>query len=880
MPLSDLEELKSALKISQCNPLAISGLIKQGKQKLFAAYDEGLLVSDLNRQYATYIDNILSYCLEHYLSQSQLQQVSLVAVGGYGRLELLPGSDVDLMILLSDEPDQSMQDSLSGFLTILWDFGLEIGHSVRTIKDCIEQGKEDITVITNMVEARLISGSEQLFCEFEKAISPENLWSSKDFYQAKIKELKSRHAKFNNTGYKLEPDIKEGPGGLRDIQIIGWVAKRHFGAKNLKELVDHHFLTQDEYEILINGQEHLWKVRFALHRLNNRREDRLLFEYQQILSEQFGFESGPNNLSIEQFMQTYYRSIMELERLSEMLLQLFREEILYKEKYDKGTTINDQFVVRNHYIQAVSADVFKKNPEALIEIFILLQSNPECEGVHATTIRLIRENLHLINDEFRSNPKINALFIKFIRKQQGVTHQLRRMNVYGVLAAYIPAFAQIVGRMQYDLYHAYTVDTHTLFVIRNLRRFSVAEYEHEFPLCSEIHSGIKKPELLYLAGLFHDIAKGRGGDHAELGSKDALHFCLQHNLPREDAKLVSTLVKLHLMMSMTAQRKDISDPEVILDFAETIGDPKILDHLYLLTVADIRGTNPNQWNNWKDSLLKELYFKTRKVLENPDLAYQNIHKIVEKNKQESCDLLTKQNMDLKLLESYCNTLPDEYFIQHTADEVAWHMKGVVDSNSDSTVLVQQSSRYKTTEIFVFTDAKNHVIHRVATVLDNLGLTVLSARLFISSDAHTFDTFIVQEQDGSPISLTQRYNEIVDGISACLNPENRPSSSRNQSIKRQLKSFETETVIEFTQDFTNHHTILEIISRDQAGLLSAITQVLVDHKVNITRANITTLGEKINDVFFISDFNNEPITDEILLNNISNDLNQLLQQNYP
>jgi len=879
MPLSDLASLNKRLTSEPYSPQHITQTIKHGKEALYQAFDDGEKVSVLIKQYAFYIDTVLSYCYNQHLSETQQQQCALVAVGGYGRLELLPASDVDLMVLLNGEPDADLEEALSSFLTALWDFGLEIGHSVRTIDDCITHGKDDITIITNMIESRFITGLESLYDDFQEAISPKHIWSSRDFFEAKLNEQENRHAKFNNTAYNLEPDIKEGPGGLRDIQIIGWVAKRHFQCDTLEDLIAHHFLSEEEFQTLFNGQELLWKIRFSLHRLTKRREDRLLFEHQNTLAELFGYESGPNNLSIEQFMQTYYRTIQELERLSEMLLQIFKEEILFGEAHDPGTVINDHFVVRNGFIEVAHENVFEQSPEALIEIFLHLQRDSRCNGVHASTIRLIRDNLSFIDDKFRTNNQINTLFIRFISHQKGVTHQLRRMNTYGVLAAYIPAFGQIVGRMQYDLYHAYTVDTHTLFVIRNLRRFSVEEYKDEFPLCHEIHKKIKKPELLYLAGLFHDIAKGRGGDHAELGARDALQFCINHSMSHADAKLVSTLVKLHLLMSMTAQKQDTSDPVVILEFSEQVGSRTVLDFLYLLTVADIRATNPNQWNNWKDSLLKELYQQTKRVLDNPELMMKSSEKIASENKQVVCHTLSNEIDNKDQVESFCNTLPDDYFLQNTTEEINWQVQGILDNNKETTVLVQTSERHKTTEVFVFTSNNKHVIYRVSTALHNLGISVLNAKTLITQEDMALDTFIIQERDNHVVSDSARQEQIKLELLDALEKTNKVIRQTSSRIPRQLKAFDLETELEFTQDYPNSKTILEITTNDRAGLLSSVAQVLEINNIVICHASITTLGEKANDVFTITDQDGQPISDEATLNDLHEKLDQAIAEIY-
>jgi [protein-PII] uridylyltransferase len=440
------------------------------------------------------------------------------------------------------------------------------------------------------------------------------------FFEEKRKEQISRHHRYHDTAYNLEPNIKGSPGGLRDIQLIGWVAKRHFGAATLAELVDHKFLTRGQLQRLEDGEHFLWRIRFALHILTGRREDRLLFDHQRQLAEMLGYEDATYTLAVEQLMQRYYRTVMELGRLNEMLLQQFEEAILM-DPNAPAEPLNERFAVKNGFLQTVSEQVFQREPSAMLELFLLLQDNPELSGVSAYTIGSIKRHLHLIDDEFRQNPRNHRLFLNILRAKEGVTHELRRMNLYGVLGLYIPSFGRIVGRMQYDLFHAYTVDEHTLFVVSNLRRFALQRYDDEFPHCSEVMQTLEKPEIAYLSGLFHDIAKGRGGDHSELGAVDAEAFCLEHGLEKSEARTVAWLVRHHLILSTTAQKKDLGDPNVINEFSEIVGDRRQLDYLYVLTVADVRGTDPKLWNSWKAQLFRDLYELTKRALrrglENP-----------------------------------------------------------------------------------------------------------------------------------------------------------------------------------------------------------------------------------------------------------------------
>ena len=444
-------------------------------------------------------------------------------------------------------------------------------------------------------------------------IGTDRMWNSAEFFHAKLEEQKARHARYHDTAYNLEPNVKGSPGGLRDIQMIGWLAQRHLGTRTLADLVPHKFLTAGQLRILTQGRAFLWRIRFGLHLLTGRREDRLLFDHQVKLAQMLGYEDASFTLAVEQLMQRYYRTVMELSRLNEMLLQLFEEAILL-DKNEPPLPLGPRFQSRNGYLEVTDDQVFTREPSALLEIFLLLEQNLDLRGVNARTIALVKQHLWLIDEEFRQNPRHHRLFLDILRAPQGVTRTLKRMNTYGVLGLYIPAFGRVVGRMQYDLFHAYTVDAHTLFVVENLRRFALPRFDNEFPSCSMVMQRLEKPEVAYLAGLFHDIAKGRGGDHSELGAVDAESFCLEHGMSRYEARLVAWLVKHHLLLSLTAQKKDINDPNVVNEFARTVGDQTHLDYLYVLTVADVRGTNPKIWNSWKESLFAELYQTTRRAL--------------------------------------------------------------------------------------------------------------------------------------------------------------------------------------------------------------------------------------------------------------------------
>lgn len=833
--------------------------LQTGHDAIKQAFESGADTLAVVNIRAVFIDQLLTHTFNSFFADTD-QVLSLVAVGGYGRSELHPASDIDLMLLLKEAETAETKQKLEQFLMLLWDSKLEIGHSVRTIEECIEEATNDITVVTNLQEARLITGNEPLFLQMMDETSAEKIWNSKAFFEAKLEEQTQRHRKFGDTAYNLEPNIKENPGGLRDLQMIGWVAKRHFGTRILQELVSHNFLTQSEFDALKECQTYLWKIRIHLHYITGKHEDRMLFDFQKQLAQDFGYEDGENNLAIEQFMQRYYRTVLELERLNELLLQLFRQEILYSTDTETPVEINKRFHVINCYIEARSDNVFTEHPSSLLEIFLIMELHPEIRGVQAQTIRLIRENTHLIDDKFRASQTAKQLFIDIMTQSRGVTHELRRMNRYGILAAYIPAFEQIVGRMQYDLFHAYTVDQHTLYVVRNMRRLSVPSFAHEHPLASGIFHHLEKPELLYLAGLFHDIAKGRGGNHADLGAVDAEEFGLNHGLSAEDSEFIGWLVKKHLLMSMVAQRKDISDPEVIYAFAKEIGTVSHLDNLYLLTMCDIRATNPKQWNSWKDNLLSELYHKTASALnaglDNPTQR----HIVAQENRTSATRMLAKLGIVTEVLTELWTSFSDDYFIYHSPDEISWHSQILLDDIQKSPRVSARVNQRDEAEIFIYSKESENLFAKIVSTLEQLGLGIADAKINVSQDDYALNSFKVLEEDGcSPTDY--RITEIVEKLTRRLTDDSNDISPINRRLSRAQKIFDVETKIRFDQLVGNDVTVLNIIASDQPGLLARIAQAFVECHIHIHHAKISTAGEKAIDSFHITDKDHNPLLDD-------------------
>ena len=860
LELFDEKLFESELKKQNHTVTLFKDTLNNATEVLKQRFKAGRSATELVHSRSNIVDSVLIKAWLEFFPENA-SDIALLAVGGYGRRELHPASDVDVQILLQDD-EEHHNEALGQFITFLWDIGLEIGHSVRTLDECVTEATADITVATNLQEGRLLIGPEDLFERQRELCAPNKIWSSKDFFQAKLDEQITRHQKYDDTAYNLEPNIKESPGGLRDIQVIGWVAKRHFNVDTLRDLIKDGFLTEQEFKSLHEGQAFLWKIRFGLHVITGRREDRLLFDHQRELAKQFGYCDDRHHLAVEYFMKQYYRTVMELSRLNEMLLQLFKEEILLTDDSSEPVEINSRFQSRKGFIEVVNEGIFKRYPFALLEIFLILEQHSELKGVRANTIRLIRDHRYLINEHFRSDLRAKSLFMEIMRQTEGVTHELRRMNVYGVLAAYLPIFGNIVGQMQHDLYHVYTVDEHTLTLIRNLRRYTVPEHYHEFPLCSSIMNNVPKQEIVLLAGLFHDIAKGRGGDHAILGAEDALVFCKEHGLSDFDSKLVAWLVRSHLIMSSTAQRKDITDPDVVHEFAELMGDKMHLDYLFLLTVSDIRATSSSVWNSWKGTLLRELYSATeaafRRGLENPVIQSERI----KDYQWQARKSLVEKNIPEKDIDLLWDNFGDEYFIRYSPSEIIWHTENILQSKPVNTplILLRKHPKGGGTEIFIHTGYNSNLFTIITTLIEQTNLTVMDARIFTSQDNYTLDTFLVLDADGSQLTDEMRIDELKEKLTHHILQPNIDTPDITTHIPRAAKHFKFPTQVEFENNDIQNQTMMKVVAYDRPGILSEIGTAMNACNVTLHKAKIATFGEKAEDIFFITNIEGGAISD--------------------
>lgn len=847
---------------------AIAGVNQQFDQR----FKEGEDIRHLIHERAQFIDLILHYAWHHF---NWGDDIALIAVGGYGRGELHPHSDIDILILLENHIADEYNENLQAFVTMLWDIGLDIGSSVRSLQQCIEIAKEDITVATNLMEARRLAGNDSLRDQLLIQTDAKHMWPIGEFYDAKWLEQEARHDKHNNTEYNLEPNIKNAPGGLRDIQMINWVAKRFFQVQTLLQLQGQAFFTEHEFGILRRGEEFLWRVRYGVHVLANRAEERLLFEYQRELATLFGYKDSDKGMAVEQFMHQYYKTALAIRELNDVLLQYLRE-VIEEEQTPTITPINERFQLCGGFIEVTSDDVFNQTPSALLEIFVLMGQDPSIKGVRAETIRLIRERRWLIDEKFRKNPENNRLFMQLFSLDYGLISQLKRMKRYGILGRYLPEFGKITGQMQHDLFHRYTVDAHTLLVIKNIRRFRYPDEKKQFPIAAHIMKRMEKPELLYIAGLYHDIGKGRGGDHSTLGAVDAADFCQQHGFSARETRLVTWLVEKHLLMSYVSQKQDISDPEVIHNFALQVGDRLHLDYLYALTVADMCGTNPEVWNTWRASLMRQLYMETKRALRRGLENTIDQNDVIEETQQLALAKLSGKQISENQARAIWSEMGDEYFIREGHLDIAWQTEAIATTLShENIVLIRETTSREfegATQIFVRVKDAPHVFTAVANALAQQNLNIQDARVYCAASGYTVDTFYVLDENFEPIGDDPvRYEKIRAGVLDELRLVSDYRNAVRRRTPRQMKQFPIPTRTSISNDISSGYTVLEVISPDRPGLLATIGHVFMELDIQLQNAKISTLGERIEDVFFISDINGEPLSDPTLCETLQTEI---------
>ena len=803
----------------------------------------------------------------------------LFALGGYARGELHPGSDIDLMILGRDPRRHKAE--IEAFLRNLYDLNLDIGHSVRTVRDCIAQAANDITVATAVFERRLLTEpatprARAMLEKLDRAMNKPRLWPADRFFRAKREEQRQRHRRFHNVEYDLEPDVKASPGGLRDLQTALWVCARKFGTSDIDALERLGIVTPTESEWLANGRRYLWWVRYGLHLVAGRKDDRLQFEHQRVLAERLGYVDTAAKLGVERFMHQYYRYVLTLREVNDIVLQ-FLEESLARGK-PRVESVNERFRIRDSHIEATAPDVFARHPSALLEMFVILANRRDIDGVRAGTIRLIRDHVHLVDDKFRADPGNNRLFIALLKAPYTLVTQLTRMRRYGILSRYIPEFGEVVGQMQHDLFHIYTVDAHTMMVIRQMRLFRYRARAETFPLAHHCVKTVPKIELLYIAGLFHDVGKGRGGNHSTLGARDAVRFCRRHGLNDDDTALVEWLVENHLAMSGTAQRRDIYDPDVVFEFAELVRSERRLDYLYALTVADITATNPTLWNSWRDTLLRQLYTETRKLLEGGLESPVDRQASIRACLESAAEKLAAGGTDESDAKPVWALLGDEFLLRHTPERVADLTAAVLghDAAAGPLVLMRnmagQVPGEGATEIFVYTRDKPNLFAASVIAIDQLHLSVYDANIRTSEDGLCFNTYVVLDQERQPIRGDR--DALANHIrTAVAEPD--IGTFGNRRVPRRLRQLTRPTEATLFNRDGEPFSTLTVLTADRPGLLARIGLLFHELDISVLGARIATLGERVEDVFYLQTRAGGPITDPEFRYTFENTLRQTL-----
>ena len=808
------------------------------------------------------VNSILRKVWHEFFSEDDAQQhISLIAVGGYGREELNPSSDIDIMLLIDKHSDR-YKATIESFIRFLWDIGFEIGTSVRTVNDCVKQSKSDLTVMTNLLEARHCCGSQELFDQFEAKIQDSNIWPARKFFEAKVKEQELRHRKYADTAYNLEPNIKDGPGGLRDIHTVAWVTMQYFGSRGLHELVMRGFLQEDEYQTLIRGRNYLWKLRNELHFTIGRREDRLLFSNQLKLAENFGFLDDDNNKAVEKLMKPYFRTVKVLRHINQMLLQHFDESILTRKRH-KIRSIDGKFKTVDGFLDFSNADLIDSAPELLIEACQQFQSNPKIRGIRASALRLMRSKKFLVNRQLRNSGQVKTALRSILSTTDRLPQTLELMHDTGILGRLIPDFKSITGQLQYDLFHVYTVDAHLLHVIRHAHDLMTPNNSNTRPIGSDAVKRVMKPERLFVAALFHDIAKGQGGDHSELGGAQTYRFCKRIGMDEYDAHFTAWLVHNHLAMSFTSQREDLNDPEVISQFAIKVGNQEHLDHLYLLTIADMRGTGPTVWNDWKGKMLEHLYLATSRTLLTDTLPHDEVEPRIEQIKSDSLISLGGDRSLRQGAAKFWENFDDEYFLSYDANTIAWHLKRTATTAAFDLPLVsfREHPSIDVLQIFVLAANTDEQFTVITGALDSCSLNVLEARTHPLRNGLTAFSFVVLALDRSNANLESLLASYENAVrQAIINQkiDHTPSTVAPDRVARHI-SFPTNVQISLSPG--GDYTMIEISAQDRPGLLYLVVRTLLIHKVKLLSAKITTTGARVEDVFFVVDRDGEPVSDE-------------------
>ena len=805
-----------------------------------SAFHAGVDIQRLIGQRCALIDGLVGGAWMRCMDSSA--PASLLATGGYGRGELYPLSDIDLLVLAETRQQKKMEAAVSRFFALLWDAGLATGHAVRSVGQCVDAARGDIATLTSMMELRTLGGDPAGREALTAAISPRKLWPPAKYFEAKREEERARHARYNDTADNLEPNLKEGPGGLRDLHTVTWMGMRLYGVPGLRALVPLGLIGADECSTLESRWAEIARLRFGLHLVAGRREERLLFDHQKALAALMGLQDEENNLAVEQMMQRFFRAAATMLRVNDRLLQRFEEQLSPK---SAPVPVAPGFELRHGYLAMTDGLRLKSGMSGILDLFATW-STLDSRGLHSETARALAEALRTIKPYTEEDEDVRHRFLALLAGPNAVA-MLKRMARIGVLGRYIPEFGKVAGRMQYDLFHVYTVDQHTLAVLRLIDSFLRGEAVPGFSMTAEVVPRLRKPFLLLIAGLFHDIAKGRRGDHSVLGAQDVRRFAEAHGLPSADVELLAWLVCEHLLMSTTAQRQDISDPAVVDRFASRVADREHLDYLYLLTCADIAGTSPKLWNSWKDRLLADLHtaarYALRRGLEHP----LNAEDIMADTGNMALALLIDAGTDEAAVEALWRTFPDEAFLRYRPEQLVWQTQGLLaNAGQPVQVLVRAHQTPGSFEVFVRVPDRDGVFAALVASLDRLGLNVLEARILTSTDGHALDSF--QLQAGSATPETGRIFELLHAVlrdPGAVRPARR-------AMPRHLRHFRVQAEVQFDDVGDSARTRLSLVGTDRPGLLADVAQVLRSEGLRVHDARIATFGERVEDIFLLSD----------------------------
>ncbi|HHF4806084.1 TPA: bifunctional uridylyltransferase/uridylyl-removing protein GlnD [Haemophilus influenzae] len=833
----------SAVKIEREN-------LKQFELENFSRYS----IFELIENRCDFYDALLIQLWQEIELSEQLG-IALIAVGGYGRREMFPLSDLDFLILVEQTPSPEIEEKITQFIQFLWDCGFEVGNSVRTLAQCELEGKQDITIATNLLEARFLAGNRPHFDALNELVKRADFWSKEDFFNAKVQEQIERYQRYHNTAYNLEPDIKFSPGGLRDLHLLYWVALRHSGALTLEAILQSGFIYPQEYQQLQESRAFLFKVRFALHLILKRYDNRLLFDRQIKVSELLGFR-GEGNPAVEKMMKCFFQALHRISLISNLLIQHYRENVLSSNQDTVIDQLDDDFQLINQCLCLRNSFVFQEKPARILDLFFYL-TQYEHANIHSDTLRQLQISLDQLSQKLCEIPTAREKFLRLFNQPNAIKRAFMPMHQYGVLTAYLPQWQAIEGLMQFDLFHIYTVDEHTLRVMLKLESFLSQESAQEHPIAHRIFSQLSDRTLLYIAALFHDIAKGRGGDHAELGAVDIADFAQLHGLDRREIDTLAWLVKSHLLMSITAQRRDIHDPEVVMNFAEAVQNQVRLDYLTCLTVADICATNGNLWNSWKRSLFASLYeFTGRQFSQGMKELLDYSEKSAE-NRKLAQQILTQDYSDIApiSIEQLWTRCPEDYFVRNTPKQIAWHTSLLVDFVE--ALLVKISNRFSLggTEVFIYCQDQPHLFNKVVSTIGAKKFSIHDAQIITTQDGYVFDSFIITELNGELVEFDRR-RELEQALTVALQSEKLPALSIVPN--RQLQHFTVQTDVRFLQENKKEHTQMELVALDKAGLLAQVSQIFTELNLNLLNAKITTVGEKAEDFFILTNQFGQPL----------------------